>query len=94
MKADTRFDGGPTTLPWETIKHLEEAIFLEDADDRPGGVDSNRSKLTHQEKTKNVIEIGAREYHPGYGSVAQVILGIWMKVWGCRSADREGLEMR
>ena len=81
MKANTRFDGGPTTLTWQTVKHLEETISLEGAHDGVGSVDADRSKLTHQQKTKNVVEIGACKNYSGYRSVAQPIRGVWVKFW-------------
>jgi len=78
VKADAWLDLCPAALSGEAIEHLEEAVFLQDADDRAGGIDANRGELAHEEKAEDVVEIGAGQDDSGDRGIAQALCGVWV----------------
>ena len=55
---------------------MEEAVLLEDADDRARGVDADGGELAHEEEAEDVVEVGAGEDDCGDGGVAQTLRGV------------------
>jgi hypothetical protein len=64
LKGFSRLEVGPLHLFLNSLQHAEHrVVLLEDAPDGRRGMDAQRLKFTHQQKSQYVVDIGIAQHH-------------------------------